>query len=477
MELDGLEGRDAGGALRRREVVDRAVVRVEGGRGRGVVVAERGLDRLAEPCVRVRDLRGDPGARRRPGARATRWRAATRRAGRRPATRRTPTIRPAARRRSPPRTTSPTRRTPQPLNGMRTRPVRWCRPHSGELAGRVRMEMPSPGRLHDGRAGAPHLGRAGIQPDPGVARERPLELLARERFGKGHLVLVHRVVPETRSSASIGSWMPRSRRSAAMARNWRPRMVPSCRFIATAASFADRPAKNRSSMASRCSGVSRRSECATLSSSWRRTASSSGPSSGVGPLHQEVERGQLATRSDVIDHDIPGQLEQPAPEGDAPRFVARERLQGLDEDELRQVLRVVRADTGGDVAVHRPVVHVEQGPECLGIPPLRGFHETLDRVVVECHNEQSSPVLGPVLRRIAYRHRHLLPARPPDGTRASRSLRRPRDDTPLRGHMKTTPFGAHPTQSSRARRRAPGSARRSAPPDRSRGAAGGGRTR
>ena len=118
MELDGLEGRDARGALRRGEVVDRAVVRVEGGRGRGVVVAEGGLDRLAQPRVRVRDLRGDPGIdARREGERLDGQ----------PRLVSGPPARDAANTDDP--TSSPTaiaaandvetRRTPQPLNGMR----------------------------------------------------------------------------------------------------------------------------------------------------------------------------------------------------------------------------------------------------------------------------------------------------------------------------------------------------------------------
>jgi len=52
----------------------------------------------------------------------------------------------------------------------------------------------------------------------------------------------------------------------------------------------------------------------------------------VRPLGDEVERGVLATGADMVDDDVPGQPEQPAPEGDAPRLVSRQRLQGLDED-------------------------------------------------------------------------------------------------------------------------------------------------
>ena len=235
-----------------------------------------------------------------------------------------------------------------------------------------RVEALPPGGLHDGRCGRASPGRGS---DPaGPARSAP----AAARAPRPRAVPV-RVI----QSSFIGSSprpgqarrcrvaMPSSRRSAAMARNWRPRTVPSWRPMASAASFADRPAKNRSSMASRCSGVSRRSANATLSISWRRAASSSGPSSSVGPLDDDVEGDVLPARPDVIDDDIPGQPEQPAPEGDAPRLIARQRLQGLDEDELRQVLRVARAaDAGGDVAIDRPVEVVEQGPECFRVAVL-----------------------------------------------------------------------------------------------------------
>ena len=180
-----------------------------------------------------------------------------------------------------------------------------------------------------------------------------------------------------------------------MARNWRPRTVPSCLSMATAASFADRPAKNRSSMASRWSGVSRRSAAATLSSSWRRHRKLVGSVVPLGCSTTSVEGDVLPARPDVIDDDVPGQPEQPAPEGDAPRLVARERLQGLDEDELRQVLRIARAaDAAGDVAMDRPVVTVEERPECLRIAGLRRVHEAFDRLVVDRHNELLSPVLG-----------------------------------------------------------------------------------
>ena len=58
--------------------------------------------------------------------------------------------------------------------------------------------------------------------------------------------------------------------------------------------------------------------------------------------HEILEVGVVAMGPDMVDHCIPGQPEEPAPEGNAPRFVSRKRFQGLDEDELRQVLRVRR---------------------------------------------------------------------------------------------------------------------------------------
>jgi hypothetical protein len=104
----------------------------------------------------------------------------------------------------------------------------------------------------------------------------------------------------------------------------------------------------------------------------------------------------VAAGPHMVDDYVPGQPEEPAPEGDAPRLVARERLQGLDEDKLRQVLRVARAaDAGGDVAVDRAVVVVEQRPEGLGVPLLRQHHEAVDRFVVDGHNDLHAPVLGP----------------------------------------------------------------------------------
>ena len=78
------------------------------------------------------------------------------------------------------------------------------------------------------------------------------------------------------------------------------------------------------------------------------TASSSGPVLARSARSTTTSSvGVLAAGPDVIDDDVPGQPEEPAPEGDAPRLVARQRLQGLDEDELRQVLRVARAADAG----------------------------------------------------------------------------------------------------------------------------------
>ena len=172
-------------------------------------------------------------------------------------------------------------------------------------------------------------------------------------------------------------------------------MVPSCRPMASAASFAESPAKNRSSMASRCSGVSRRSACATLSNLLAERRQLIGPVVAGRLLDDHVEGRVLAAGPHMIDDHIPGQPEEPAPERDAPHLVARERLQGLDEDELRQVLRVARAaDAGGDVAIDRPVVVVEELPECVRVPELRRSYEALDRLVVDRHNDPWTPVLG-----------------------------------------------------------------------------------
>ena len=112
---------------------------------------------------------------------------------------------------------------------------------------------------------------------------------------------------------------------------------------------------------------------------------------GVGGVQVRV----FVAGPDMIDDGVPGQPEEPAPERDAPRLVARQRLQGLDEDELRQVLRVRRAmDAAGDVAIDRQVVVVEQEPEGPGVAALRLLDEPLDRVVVKRHNERPARALG-----------------------------------------------------------------------------------
>ena len=64
--------------------------------------------------------------------------------------------------------------------------------------------------------------------------------------------------------------------------------------------------------------------------------------------------------------------------------VARQRFQGLDEDQLRQVLRVARAaDAAGNEAIDRQVVMVEQSTEGPRVPRLCFSHQPLDRSVVE----------------------------------------------------------------------------------------------
>ena len=87
---------------------------------------------------------------------------------------------------------------------------------------------------------------------------------------------------------------------AAIARNWSPRIVPSCLPITSAASRADRPAKKRSAMASRCSSVSVASAAATSSSSWRATVTSSGPASAPGwsTGRRRGRRGRAASGRD-----------------------------------------------------------------------------------------------------------------------------------------------------------------------------------
>ena len=78
-----------------------------------------------------------------------------------------------------------------------------------------------------------------------------------------------------------------------------------------------------------------------------------------------------------------------------PRLVARQGLQGLDEDELRQVLRVRRAlDAADDVAVDRTVVVIEDPSESRGITCLGFRHESIDGRVVKGHNERIPMALG-----------------------------------------------------------------------------------
>jgi hypothetical protein len=90
----------------------------------------------------------------------------------------------------------------------------------------------------------------------------------------------------------------------------------------------------------------------------------------------------------MIDDRIPGQPEEPAPEGNATRLISRQRLQGLDEDELRQVLRVRRAlDAAGDEAIDRVVLMIEDQSEGSRFPVAGLGHETLDRSVVGRHND------------------------------------------------------------------------------------------
>ena len=77
------------------------------------------------------------------------------------------------------------------------------------------------------------------------------------------------------------------------------------------------------------------------------------------------------------------------PNGMPRDFVARQGFQGLDEDQLRQVLRVARAaDAAGDVAIDRQVEVVEQSTEGPRVPRLGLVHQPLDRGVVEAHNER-----------------------------------------------------------------------------------------
>ena len=202
----------------------------------------------------------------------------------------------------------------------------------------------------------------------GVRLEASPQLLVPRHQRVHHAVhLIHRRDPVA-SGPSPGPSIPSCRRSAAMARNWRPRIVPSCLPITTAASRAERPAKKRSAMASRCSSVSvverRRDRVDVLSCRGDLVRSRRLRRA----LAERIEVGVLVAGPHVIDDRVPGQPEEPAPERDAPRLVSRQRLQGLDEDGLRQVLRVRRAlDAAGDVAIDRQVEVVEDPPEGVGI--------------------------------------------------------------------------------------------------------------
>src|SRR5688500_16104770 len=110
---------------------------------------------------------------------------------------------------------------------------------------------------------------------------------------------------------------------------------------------------------------------------------------------RRIEIGMVMASPNVIDDRVPGQPEEPAPERDAPRLVARQSLQGLDEDELRQVFRIRRAvDTAGDIAVDREVEVVEQATEGPGVPVPSFPHQPLDRGIVEDHNESGGAALG-----------------------------------------------------------------------------------
>ena len=161
-KLDGLERPCGGGAGGRGELVDRAVVGVER-RGRGaVVVAERGLDRLPEPRLGAGELRVDPGAARPRAAPATRGRAADSYSG--------PPARDAAntedadhqpgedrgRERGAEAAHAPAGERPAAATSRRAGARRLVRGVGRER--RVGIEMASPGRLHDGRAGAPQPG-------------------------------------------------------------------------------------------------------------------------------------------------------------------------------------------------------------------------------------------------------------------------------------------------------------------------------
>ena len=121
----------------------------------------------------------------------------------------------------------------------------------------------------------------------------------------------------------------------------------------------------------------------------------------VDPADDGIQLRVVVARAHVVDDGIPGQPEEPAPEGNATRLVPRQRFQGLDEDMLRQVLHVRRAlDAAGDEAIHPVVVMVKDHPECPRIPVAGLGHESFDRSVVDGHNDRM-----PTLVRCASRSR------------------------------------------------------------------------
>ncbi len=126
----------------------------------------------------------------------------------------------------------------------------------------------------------------------------------------------------------------------------------------------------------------------------------------------------VVARPDEIDDSVPGQPEEPAPERDTSRLVARQGLQDLDEDELCQVLRVRRAlDAAGDETMDRLVIVIEDQPERPGIPRPGFGHESLDRVVVDGHNDGLAASLGP--DRVRNRSGTLTASRSPPRRNAS----------------------------------------------------------
>src|SRR6266566_6540560 len=135
-------------------------------------------------------------------------------------------------------------------------------------------------------------------------------------------------------------------------------------------------------------------------------------------FHHGFQIGVVVARPDEVDDRVPGQPEEPAPERDTSRLVAGQGLQDLDEDELRQVLRVRRAlDAAGDETMDRLVVVIEDQPECPGIPRPGFGHESLDRGVVDGHNDGLAASLGP--DRIRNRSGRLTASRSPPRRNAS----------------------------------------------------------